>query len=168
MGDTMPDPIPPFSDAVNRLRNLLADLGYSNAELLWVARDDFYGARFGWYYLAPCIASSTEADVAAYYERGRQKGLVSVEALFYLPGTVGCSVWFPELVEEEVQGSRSGLRVSVPAPMPIAAQVTSRVQWWLHRTWSNYGSFQRRFPFAVKRERLLQMESNVPGNAGSV
>jgi hypothetical protein len=164
-GDTMSDVIPTFSEAVGQLKGLLARLAYSDAELLWVARDDFYAVRFGWYYLAPSIPPSTEVDLAAYYERGREKGLVSVKALFDLPCKVGCSVWFPETPEEEVQGWSSGLRVSVATPMPIAALVNSPVSWWLHRWCSNYSNFQRLFPSAPTRQRLSGMNLKTASEA---
>jgi len=113
--------------------------------LLWLTREDFFAVRFGWYYYTP-RPSCDPSMFNKYYEVGRSRGLVSVHAIFYSPGLVGCTVWFPKSESDSVQGWDSGLKVSVAVPLGIGSEVRSGVSWKLrtllpkHRRFTALGS----------------------------
>lgn len=143
--------IPPFGEAIRRLRGLLPDVGTSGNGLLtplvWLTREDFYSVRFGWYYFTSRPACTPEM-FNDYYEAGRARGLVRVDALFYSPGVIGCTVWFPQSEAEAPQGWYAGARVSARLPLGIGAEVRSNLRWKLHQISPKYRR-QQAFPYNI-------------------
>jgi hypothetical protein len=121
--------IPPFGEAIRTLRGMLPQDGLKTP-ILWLTREDFYTVRYGWYYYTP-RPSCDPSMFNKYYELGQSRGLVSVHAIFYSPGFVGCTVWFPQREADSVQGWDSGLKISVAVPLGIGAEVRSGLSWKL-------------------------------------
>jgi hypothetical protein len=143
--------IPAFGEAIGVLRGMLPQDGL-HTPLLWITREDFYATRFGWYYYSP-RPSCDPSMFNKYYEVGRSRGLVSVHAIFYSPGIVGCTVWFPKSEADSVQGWDSGLKVSVAVPLGIGAEVRSELSWKLRTlspTYRRYTSFGSNAPTAAE------------------
>lgn len=147
----MSNTIPAFGAAIRILRGMLPQEGI-HTPLLWLTREDFYPVRFGWYYYTP-RPSCDPSMFNKYYEAGRSRGLVRVHAIFYSPGVVGCTVWFPQSEAEAVQGWYSGLKVSVALPLGIGAEVRSNMGWKLHTLspkYRRYISFDCSVPTAAE------------------
>ncbi|HKB59972.1 MAG TPA: hypothetical protein VKC56_08010 [Gallionellaceae bacterium] len=91
--------IPSFGGAIKHLRGLLSQRGLPLdgplTPLVWLTKEDFYEVHSGWYYFTP-HPSCTPEMFNDYYEAGRARGIVKVEALFYAPGVIGCTVWSPQ------------------------------------------------------------------------
>ena len=118
--------------------------------LLWLTREDFYAARYGWFYHTP-RPSCDPSLFNRYYEVGRSRGVVSVHAMFYTGSAMACTVWYPQSEAQSVQGWQPGLRVSVAAPLGIAAKPGSLLGWKLRTLtpqYRRYTSFSNHVPTA--------------------
>lgn len=142
--------IPPFGDAIRAMRDLLPQQR-RHTPLLWLAREDFYAVRNGWFYLTP-LPSCDAGQFNQYYEVGRARGIVSVHALFHCGNSIGCTLWFPQGDADVVQGWESGLKASVAMPLGIAARPGSMLGWKLHTLtpqFRRYTSFGNQSPTAA-------------------
>lgn len=134
---------PTLGDATELLHESLRQslLGTTPPSVVWLAREDFYAVRFGWYYYTDRPA----LDISAfdhYYNLGKSRGLASIRAIFIDPHIVGCTVWVPRPNDIQ-QGWDSGLKVSVSLPLGIGARVSSRSEWSIRRFSQRYRQWQR-------------------------
>jgi hypothetical protein len=134
--------LPSFDDAVERLYMMLAPRvdGFFRPDLLWLTREDFYEVRPGWVYYSP-RPSCTAAMFRQYYEVGRARGMVALNALFHARGNLACTIWFPSTPHDAMQGWNGGLRISIAMPLGIGNAVRTDLRWKLHTCMPQYRRF---------------------------
>lgn len=145
--------IPPFSEAVSKLRGFLASRDHPT-ELAWVFREDCYSLALDRWVVVQPLPEANERLARTYYESARERGVVQLRALFRIGDATAAAVWSPAEIAREVEGWPRGLKLSAAEPFVPARTVTSRFAWWLHR-WTRAYRLNQARGFDVPRRAAL-------------
>jgi hypothetical protein len=124
---------PGFIEAKQRFTRFLASQGHPE-DVHWVFRDDFYRRRAKPPVVRWPLHEMNEILTRQHFEVARYRGHgVELAALFYCASRTFAHVWYPESEEEADYSLISGLKLSVPEPLPEAILEESEWCWSVRR-----------------------------------
>ena len=116
--------LPQFEEAVSIFERFLTEQLHP-ISVQWVFQEDLLRrSRYRVFVRVPPCVENAELAKKVFRE-GRIKGLVEFVALAKTERSIAATVWYPKLPGEEVQGWSSGLKVSIPEPLPTAIAVSA-------------------------------------------
>ena len=131
---------------MGNFRGFLAQHGHP-VELFWVFRDDVWFPRLSDAVVRFPVPSSNSVLAEKVYAEGRERGLISLNAIAATSDRVAATVWFPKFPEEAVQGWAEGLKLSIREPLP-KARLLGGWRWQMdgvaHLTRAVFSTSQRR------------------------
>jgi hypothetical protein len=133
--------VPEWDDAIDQFTNLLRSCGHP-MEIEWVFRGDVWQRSVKEMLVCRPVPQGNTALCRRVFESGRDKGLVNLLAIGGDEATVLCTVWYPKLPNEEVQGWDSGMKLSIANPLARAKRI-SQVLWPVFRVLPRFRRYQR-------------------------
>jgi hypothetical protein len=132
--------IPEFKDAVQLFLRFLTENGQPG-NVFWVFRDDIW-KRPGEVLINYRSAAKNTGLAQKVFDEGRKRGLVEVQAVAIVDGSVASTVWFPKFADEQVQGWDSGMKLSISQPLPHAA-IVNPFRWFFFRLLPLFRHYQK-------------------------
>jgi hypothetical protein len=133
---------PGFIEAKERFTRFLASQGYP-CEVYWVFRDDFYRRQAKPPVVRWPLHEMNEILTRQHFEVARYRGRgVELAALFRSGSRTFAHVWYPESDEEAEYSLISGLKLSVPYPLPEATLEENEWRWSVRRHFPAYRRHQ--------------------------
>jgi hypothetical protein len=152
----MNDPkLPPFEDAVARLRAFLASEGFKT-DIIWICREDVFQQ---WPKLYVKVPLSNEKSLAEEtYNEGVTRGLgVELSVFCFVAGSPCCYVWIPKDEIDAEYRMLGGLKLTIPKPdRQTVVPVKSKTQWIWLKLWSSR-HLQRSWVDDIPQKQLVEI-----------
>jgi hypothetical protein len=146
------DQLPTFGDALAQLRCLLGEHGLPT-DVAWVFREDWYSTGPSSHRVIWPLPRENEDHARCLYDSGGDRGLVELQAVFFVDESSVVNVFAPDT--HEIQGWNRGLRLSIRQPFTSAGAVRAAGLWRWHRITPGYRRFQRLEPFVSQRRDVV-------------